>query len=151
MNDALRILESAQFCNIATVCEDGSPWNTPVFFVSDKKRDIYWWSSLKAVHSKNMLRDARVYITVLDPKASQMDGLAVYIQGNAKVIEGKSELNEAIELYNERSIFVKLAKDICSEDAPTRIFKAKADNIWLNSGDKEGEYYVDVRKKVWFK
>jgi len=148
MNDVMKILKTAQFCNLATVCEDGSPWNTPVFFVVDENQSIYWWSSLKAVHSKNILRDDRIYITILDPKATQNDGLAVYMQGHAEVLEESSDLSTAMDLYNERSVFVKLTAEISSGEAPTRVFRAKPDNIWLNSGAKEGEYYVDIRKKI---
>ncbi len=148
MKDVLRILSSAEFCNIATVCEDGSPWNTPVFFVSDKDQNIYWWSSLKAVHSKNILRDSRVYITVLDPSATQNDGLAVYLKATANVLDNPKEISEAMDLYNTRSVFVKLTNDISSGKAPTRIFKAEAKKIWLNAGGQEGEYYVDVRKEA---
>ncbi|HSW78463.1 MAG TPA: pyridoxamine 5'-phosphate oxidase family protein [Candidatus Babeliales bacterium] len=148
MNDVLRILASAEFCNIATACEDGSPWNTPVFFVTDNDQNLYWWSSLKAVHSKNILRDGRVYITILDPKATQKDALAVYIQGRATVLEDSLKIIDAMELYNKRSVFVKLTDDISSGYAPTRLFEAKADNIWLNAEGKVGDYYVDVRKRV---
>jgi general stress protein 26 len=148
MNDVLRILSSAEFCNIATVCKDGSPWNTPVFFVSDKEQNLYWWSSLKAVHSKNILRDNKVYITVLDPKATQNDGLAVYLKGTANVLDSSHEVKEAIALYNKRSVFVKLTDSIASGKAPTRLFKAKAEKIWLNAEGHEGKYYVDVREQV---
>jgi hypothetical protein len=70
------------------------------------------------------------------------------MQGHAEVLEGSSDLSTAMDLYNERSIFVKLTAEISSGKAPTRIFKAKPDNIWLNSGAKDGEYYVDIRVKV---
>jgi uncharacterized protein YhbP (UPF0306 family) len=148
MNAADSILHSAEFCNIATVCEDGSPWNTPVFFVADDQKNIYWWSSLKAIHSKNILRDGRVYITVLDPRATQKDGQAVYIKGRSEVLENQSDIEKASELYNTRSVFVELKSDITSGKAPTRIFKAQAQEIWLNTEGKDGEYYVDVREAV---
>jgi hypothetical protein len=32
--------------------------------------------------------------------------------------------------------------------APTRIFKAEPEKIWLNAGGQEGKYYIDVRKEV---
>jgi uncharacterized protein YhbP (UPF0306 family) len=146
MNDALRILSSSEFCNIATVCQDGSPWNTPVFFVADKEQNLYWWSSLQAVHSKNILRDRRVYITVLDPKATQKDGLAVYLKGAARALDQPTEIKKAISLYNTRSIFVKLTDDISTGKAPTRIFQAKPESIWLNAAREEDGYYTDVRK-----
>ena len=116
--------------------------------MSDKEKNIYWWSSRKAVHSKNVLRDGRVFITILDKKATQKDGRAVYIQGRAKVLEDEAAITKASELYNRRSTFVKLTKDITSGKAPTRIFKATPENVWLNAEGKEGEYYIDVRKKI---
>jgi len=148
MDTARKILMSAEFCNLATVCDDGSPWNTPVFFVADEDNNLYWWSSLKAIHSQNILRDGRVFITILDPKATQKDGRAVYVQGIGEILKNQKDITEAMLLYNKRSVFVELTKDITAGEAPTRLFRARPENIWLNAEGREGEYYVDARKRV---
>ena len=148
MKDVEKILDSVCYCTLATTCEDGSPWSTPVFFVYDEDKNIYWWSSLKALHSKNIQRTQQVFITVFSTNASESSGRGVYVQARASALEAPQEIEKVSNIYNSRTSFVKLTPDITTGIAPTRIFKAEPKSIWLNAEGKEGEYYVDVREQV---
>jgi general stress protein 26 len=54
IDSAKVILEKIHYINIATVNEDGSPWNTPVSASHDEQLNFYWGSSPDSVHSQNI-------------------------------------------------------------------------------------------------
>ncbi len=49
---------------LATCNADGSPRATPLFYLPEGDRRIYWFSSARSVHSRNLKRDARAWVTV---------------------------------------------------------------------------------------
>ena len=148
MKKVMQILDSTIFCTLSTVRDDGSPWASPVFFVFDESHNIYWWTDLESVHSQNIDRDNRVFITVFNPYASEKDAAGVYMQAKARIIKDKKELTNAITLYNKRAKLFQLTEEITTGAAPTRIFAASAERIWLNSEGKKNGYYIDTRSEV---
>ena len=60
------LLDTKAFASLGTVMQDGSPQVTPVWFDWDGKH-IRFNSALGRVKDKNVRRDPRVSITVLDP------------------------------------------------------------------------------------
>ncbi|MFZ2522067.1 MAG: pyridoxamine 5'-phosphate oxidase family protein [Minisyncoccia bacterium] len=54
IESATKILKDMKYMTIATVCEDGSPWNTPV--APNLKNDLVftWGSSENSIHSQNI-------------------------------------------------------------------------------------------------
>jgi nitroimidazol reductase NimA-like FMN-containing flavoprotein (pyridoxamine 5'-phosphate oxidase superfamily) len=147
MYEVEKILAGIKFCNLATVCEDGQPWNTPVFFVWDGE-NFYWWSNRKAVHSQNIARNPRIFITVYDSTLPEDQAKAAYFQASAKMLEDKDEILNATELYNQRAKSFQLDAKVTGGEAPTRLYAAKPEKIWLNGESEENGYYVDVRKLV---
>lgn len=148
MDKVEKILKSVIYCNLATVCEDGTPWNTPVFFGFDNRKNIYWWSPLRAVHSQNVIRNHQVFITVFDSRAPEGKGEGVYIKATADVLEAEAAVNKAVKIYNNRSKVIKLSMQNSAAPAPTRIFVARPDKIWTNIDKEEGGYFVDARKPI---
>lgn len=138
------------WCNLATVCADGSPWNTPLFYVHDK-HSLYWWSPLKAVHSQNILRDDRVFITIYDSHTpvGKGDGAGLYLCCKAKVVTS-DEFNKVMALFNEK---VKVPDFFLTEravdgKAPTRLFQATIQQAWENKDGNENGYFVDERREI---
>jgi hypothetical protein len=80
------ILEKIRYINLATVSEDGSPWNTPVSASHDKELNFLWGSSPDNVHSKNIRRDGRVFVTVYDSTVPEGTGEGLYLVGLAEEI-----------------------------------------------------------------
>lgn len=61
---------------MATVNEDGSPHNTPFFFVYRQDlRRIYWGSHPTAQHSQNLLRTGKAFIVLYDSDRPKQGGL----------------------------------------------------------------------------
>jgi len=110
MDEVQKILAAVKFCNLATVCDDGRPWNSPVFFVHDGE-SFYWWSDQKAVHSQNIARDPRVFITVYDSTVSENEAKAAYFQASARLLNA-SEIDKVTKLYNGRAKFFQLDANV---------------------------------------
>lgn len=75
---------------LATLNEDGSPWNTTLHFAFDNEH-VYWLSSDKTQHSLNIERDGRVSIVIWSSdELPNVKGL--YIQSRASVVSGEDEV-----------------------------------------------------------
>lgn len=86
------VLNQNKYMALATICEDGSPWNVPVKFgVLDDV--IYWRSSETTVHSQNIARDGRVSLSICDAEVRPAAGerQAVYVQSVASKVEDADE------------------------------------------------------------
>ena len=104
------------YCNLASVSNEGRPWNTPLFFVH-KSNVLYWWSPFEAVHSKNIIDNSRAFITVYDSNTpiAKGDGVCLYLDCSAQLVES-DELESVIKLFNEK---VKLKDFFLSIDNTT--------------------------------
>lgn len=142
------IIKESLYCNIATVRENGAPWNTPVFFVGNIKDGIVWWSAHSSVHSKNIYRDSRVFITMYNSKEVEGQGTGVYIQAIAEELVDDEDIELALKAYNKKAKSFKLSKNHASGSAPTRMYKATVDRVWINDGEEKNGYYADIRKEV---
>lgn len=104
MNELVQtILRNNAYGTIATVCEDGSPWATPVHIVYDETT-LYWLSAESTTHSQNIARDGRVFVTVFNSSqtvAEPGDRAALYLQTEAHKLEGDDEL-AAREIFADR-------------------------------------------------
>jgi hypothetical protein len=96
------VLNANEIMTLATVCEDGSPWATPVKF-GVLKNVLYWRSYDESTHSKNIQRDGRVSISVCDaivrPVAGELQ--AAYIQTIAEKID-ETQWNEILSQIGHR-------------------------------------------------
>ena len=77
---ALEVIASTKIGTLATLCEDGAPYSTPVTYSFDGKR-FTWKSSPDAVHSINLERDKRASFTIVEK--SDGKARAVYVNGSA--------------------------------------------------------------------
>src|SRR5260370_22798544 len=85
----VRILNGRHFATVATVNADCSPEATVIWIETDGMY-IYFNTALHRIKARNLLRDNRVAITVVDPAHPYKDALA--FTGNAEVItEGANE------------------------------------------------------------
>lgn len=84
------ITQTVQVGALATVNEDGSPWNSPIHFAFGDDY-VCWLSPREAQHSVNIDRDPRVSITLwARDKVPNVQG--AYIQTTATVVEGIEEV-----------------------------------------------------------
>ncbi|NBU33196.1 pyridoxamine 5'-phosphate oxidase family protein [bacterium] len=148
MNDDVdKILRENRYATVSTVDSEGKPWAAPVWYVYDDDMNIYWWSPSLSQHSKNIKQNANVYITIFDSKVKEGDGIGLYVRAVAREVND-SELDVAINSYNNSTEIFKLSRDNCTANAPTRLYVAVPSESWLNRGKDEGEFYIDFREEV---
>jgi uncharacterized protein YhbP (UPF0306 family) len=139
-----KLLEDNLYLNLSTVCEDGKPWGTPVFFVYDAERmELYWWSPLNSQHSRNIKLNERCFITIFDSHDKEGKGAGLYFEASAEELIKKEDIEKGIAFYNKKAKTFKLSLDICSGVAPTRMYKAKILKAYTNQDkyDENGNFY----------
>ncbi len=121
LQSAVNILKTLKYMTLATVCEDGSPWNSPVAHSPLKELIFYWGSTEDSVHSQNIRRDKRVFVVVYDSTAPEGTGEGVYMKGYAE------ELDEVEGLV--------------------RMYRFIPEQVWINDAEKDsnGNFLKDFR------
>lgn len=141
MNDTLQqqiaaaagLLNDTMFAALATVNADGTPHNTPLFFMHDEDLSrIYWGSRTDTLHSANVERTGRVYMVVYDSVKYMRGGL--YITGTeARRLMG-TELDEGMRVQNATR--AKFNKDPLSRDyyetSSQALYRATVDKIEIH-------------------
>lgn len=124
LDSAVKILKSINHMTLATVCEDGSPWNTPVSPTPSNDLVFRWGSNEESVHSRNVRREPRVFVVIYDSTAPDGVGEGVYMQGTAKELD---EYSGSLRLY----VFT-----------PTK--------VWINDEEKneDGSFKRDIRVEI---
>lgn len=102
MNDiAKAILNNNKYAVLSTVREDGAPWATPIHIAHDDK-NVYWLSNDDTIHSINLVRDGRAFLTIFNSQQRSSDGIgghgALYISTNARRLDG-AEADKARTIF----------------------------------------------------
>jgi hypothetical protein len=99
---ARKLLKTVRHAAYATVNEDGTPHNSPLFLIyNEDLTKLYIGSYSESLHVKNMLRTGRVLAVIYDSFVKGQGG--IYITGvNARECEG-DELVEALRVHNTRA------------------------------------------------
>jgi general stress protein 26 len=113
---------------IATVNQDGSPWASPVHMFTDDEY-VYWFSKPEKQHSENIVRDARVHLTLFSSDTSR--GLqGVYIAGRAEVYaEAGSD--------EQRRIYQQMVKRVGEDKMPPNMDKSHAYRLPIGTVDEQ--------------
>jgi general stress protein 26 len=142
---AKAILDRINYITLATVSEDGQPWNSPVYCAYDQDYNVYWGSHIGSQHSQNIRANGKAFIVVYDSTVAPGLGSGVYIHANCSEITDRKEIAAAHKLIQDRrpSPYWKLEE--VQADKPVHLFKAVPQKIWMNGdGEKDGQY-IDVR------
>ncbi len=76
-------IKSRLYLTLATVDNNSSPWNAPVYSAFDKEYNFYWMSSLKSQHSKNIRYNSKTFAVIYDSTVPEGMGFGVYLRGNS--------------------------------------------------------------------
>jgi hypothetical protein len=102
-SDLLAIFQNTNFITVATVCEDGSPWATPLGWFAAVDDEIVFDNRVGTVHADNLARDNRCFITIVNedlPKSR-----SAHIKTVARKLTG-AEYDRARELILARGLDV---------------------------------------------
>lgn len=124
LEGAVKILKKIQYMTLATVCPDGSPWNTPLAPTFDNNLVFRWGSNEHSVHSQNVRNERRVFVVIYDSTAPEGTGEGVYMKGEAE------ELDEF--------------------EGTLRMYQFLPHQMWINDEEKnpDGSFKKDVRVEL---
>jgi hypothetical protein len=117
--------------SLATVCEDGQPWNVCLNLSWDHGLGIIWKSRADTLHSGNIRRDSRVAICIFSSVAGEGD-FGLYIIAEAREVTDPDELRALLHLrYTARS---QPAPDVTAflGASPDRIYLARPQEAYLS-------------------
>lgn len=144
---AKEVIDAIPYVNIATITEDGRPWNSAVWYARDGSYNLFFVSPTSTVHAHNIALKPECFVTIYDSTAPEGEGVGVYIEGLVTEVKKPTELMRAIAcLYkakqNKRQIteFISLA--------PRRIYKITPTKMWVNDAKEEDGLYLDYRVEV---
>jgi hypothetical protein len=147
---AKHLLNTVRHAAMATVNEDGSPHNTPYFFMcSPDLRYLYWGSHPQSQHSQNVLRTGQLFVVLYD--AIERGGLFIRAD-EGHPVEGE-ELERALEVHNARRIAEgsqPLSIDYYQDTAPQRMWMATTRQFWTNDAERDADGLVirDIRTEI---
>jgi uncharacterized protein YhbP (UPF0306 family) len=148
---AAEIIKEILYITIASVSQDGQPWNSPVYSAFDKDLNFYWFSDKNSQHSQNARANNKVLLVIYNSTVPEGTGEGVYIKAVV------SELNSPEEILAAKGVLDKRAgkaKERDAEnymgDATLRGYKATPIQAWMNDDDKDenGNYVRDIRVEV---
>ncbi len=144
--EAKAILDRIIFGTIATVSDDGQPWNTPVAaFHFPNDYTLYWASWKDNQHSQNIRANSKAFIVVYD--STPMDGeplSGVYMLANATELTDEQDVMQAALVFGDNPFNSSDGKQYLG-DKPRRIYKAVSQKIWMNGDSAIDGNFIDVR------
>jgi hypothetical protein len=128
---AIELLNGPPYFNVATE-SDGPPWNTPVWAARGQGLNLYWSSWVEAVHSRNIEKNPRVFLTLFDStrKRGTNNLRCLYLQCTAAAVDDPDEAREAAELLYPGEV-VQMTDFLGS--GQKRFYRATPTKAWLNS------------------
>ena len=146
---AKTILNRIKYITIATVDENGQPWNTPVAAFRFKDEYTFYWASWQDnQHSKNIRANGRAFIVVYDSSPENNHPTnGVYILANASEISDEQEAMQAALVFKADPYNPSDGKQYLDK-YPRRIYKAIPRKIWMNTDSRVNGNFVDTRVEV---
>jgi len=145
---AREIVEKVIYITIATVSDDGQPWNSPVFSAYDRDYSFYWGSHRESQHSRNVRANGRVFLVIYDSTVPAGTGEGVYVRARAEEIADPDEIAAAHRLLQERRPVPFWSLQDITGNAPVRLFKAVPEQAWMNSDGELDGTFIDERCAV---
>lgn len=145
---AKEIIKKIPYITIASISEDGQPWNAPVFAAYDNDYNFYWGTSRNSQKSKNIKTNKNVFLVIYDSTAPPGKGEGVYIKAIATELEDPKEIEYAHKLLRDRHIVPYWKLEEVQGDAPIRLYKAIMEKVWVNGEGEENGHYIDIRIEV---
>ncbi|MEB3343329.1 pyridoxamine 5'-phosphate oxidase family protein [Okeania sp.] len=146
---AKQVLNQITYLTLATVDQQGQPWNSPVYSSFDEDYTFYWSSWIENQHSQNIVNNGRVFAVVYDSRAVSGEAFGVYFQGVAEVIEAENEIfNKAIDTIDTKRGKPKRDKKYFLDSGPRRLFRFIPTTIWVNVKEPYENSFLDKRVDI---
>lgn len=149
---ARQLLKNNRHAAMATVNADGSPHNTPFFFVyNDNFSHIYWGSHPDAVHSQNIVRTGQIFVVLYDSAKPKMGGIYISAR-NAHALSG-DELTTGLAVHNtfrQQEGKQPLEANYYAKGNPQQMYSADPVTCWvlMSENDQQGLRIRDYRQEI---
>ena len=145
---ATRTLDTISNAALATMGQDGRPWNSPLYVAFDERLTFYWASQRDAVHSENIRANPDVMLVIFDSAEPDDSGHAVYLRGKAAEITDATTLHAALKCIARRKREPPKAAGDFGPPHERRMYKMVPEMIWTNAVQIRDGHYVDERCEI---
>lgn len=115
---ATDLLRAQHTLVLATTAADGTPHSAPLYYIPGEGFRLYWLSSPRSAHSRNLARGASA--AVFEPAEDWRDIRGVQLWGTARAVRGLREKADVLERYRRR---FSLGAEFAPVIARTRLYR----------------------------
>ena len=126
-----QLLATIEHATIATVTNQGQPWNSPVYFAR-RGKSLYWTSRHDAQHSQNLRHNPRAFIVIYDSRHEDSTGAALYLEAHVAELGENPAIQAALALIYRRRGKSAPPVALFHEPSPHRVYQATALRAWSN-------------------
>lgn len=141
---AKEVFKKIRYITLATVSEDGIPWNSPVWYAKDADYNLYFGSPKNTQHSQNIRANGKAFVVIYDSTAPEGTGFGVYMTAKVTELNTPEEIKKGIA-----AIWGKRGKDKDPKEfaggADLRLYKVMPIEIWVNDAEMKNGNYLDYR------
>lgn len=145
---AKAIIAKIPYITIATISEDGMPWNAPVFAAHDKNYTFYYGTYRNSQKSKNIRNNKNVFLVIYDSTVGPGKGKGVYIKATAQELNDPKEIRDAHKLLWDRHVVPYWKLEQVQGKAPIRLYKSIPEKVWINGEGEVNGNYIDTRVEI---
>ena len=147
-DDAVQVIKSIKYLNLASVTRECKPWNTPVFCSYNDDLHFHWLSWKENQHSVNIEQNPNVFATLYDSSAPTGSCFGVYFEGVAHRIENIPALAQALFGHYGRLNEKVRATKLFLTSYPRRAYVFVPTRAWVNGDGLIKKQFVDVRHEL---
>lgn len=145
-NKAKEIIKNIHYLTLASVSNDGTPWNSPLAYSADSDYNFYFGSPMNTQHAKNIRDNGKGFIVIYDSQAPDGEGEGVYMTANVKELSDEHEVQNAINVMFGNDNKYKV-KDFTGE-SELRAYKIEPISVWMNDAEEKNDLFYDYRVEI---
>jgi hypothetical protein len=151
VDKARKEINDRMYLTLATVDENSSPWNAPVYSAFDENYNFYWMSAVTSQHSKNIRFNNKTFSVIYDSTVPEGTGFGVYLRGDSYELNSNDvdEIKHGIAVMGTRIHRSDLPppSDYLAP-FPRRVYKFIPHQVWVNTIATIQEKKVDQRLEI---
>lgn len=146
---ARMVLTQNKYLVLATATPGATPWVSPVYFAHAGLSTFWWVSRPTARHSRLVVANPQVALTIFDSTVAIGHAAAVYAEAWAEECP-RALVAEEIGHYSARSQRHGVAPwtiDQVTGDAEFRLYRARTSAVWLLPDDEGPDHRIPVTER----
>jgi nitroimidazol reductase NimA-like FMN-containing flavoprotein (pyridoxamine 5'-phosphate oxidase superfamily) len=146
---AKEIISQIQYVTIASVDEDGLPWNAPVFSAYDENYNFYWGTHKDSQKAKNIRANNNVFLVIYNSTVPSGTGEGVYVRAKVHEVIEPDEVKRVYDLLKSRHAPAHFWEwEAIGKSGPIRFYKAVPQKAWMNDDGKKDGHSIDIRTEI---